>query len=181
MGTNKACRSVSQSHLAHFRWLLQLSFPCGPIHGMQSPQLQGGSALGTGNTQKASHFSGGSARSPWAASVPQPGPRHQAGMGAGHPRAGKDQLVIRGAAHSPCPPNPRQMCWVWMRWGAAAFVSRRFPCKPREQRAWGEGVTACLAAGSSRTRVPDKQPYHEAREGSTHTYRDLAHFQEMAQ
>ena len=97
------------------------------------------------------------------------------------PEPGSISFVIRGAAHSPCPPNPRQMCWVWMRWGAAAFVSRRFPCKPREQRAWGEGVTACLAAGSSRTRVPDKQPYHEAREGSTHTYRDLAHFQEMAQ
>ena len=62
------------------------------------------------------------------------------------PEPGSISFVIRGAAHSPCPPNPRQMCWVWMRWGAAAFVSRRFPCKPREQRAWGEGVPAGKAA-----------------------------------
>ena len=107
MGTDKACRSVSQSHLADFHWLLQLSCPCGPIHGMQSPQLQGGSALGTGNAQRASHFSGVSARSPGAASVPQPGPRHQAGMGAGHPRARKHQHSHQRGSPLPLPPQPQ--------------------------------------------------------------------------
>lgn len=103
-------------------------------------------------------------------------------MGAGHPRAGKHQHPHQRGSPRPLPTShPKQMCWVWMHWGAAVFVSHRFLCKAREQRAWGEGVTACLAAGSSRTWVPDKQPYHKAREGSTHTYHDLAHFQEMAQ
>ena len=119
-----------------------------------------------------------------------PGPRHQAGMGAGHPRAGKHQHPHQRGFHKPrLPGSPLSLPTTTPQagvvgvhaLGAAAFVSRWFLCKRREQRSWGQGVAACLAAGSSRTGVPNKQPYREAQEGSPHMYCDLVRFQEMLQ
>ena len=138
------------------------------------PQLQGGSAFGTGNAQRASHFSGGSTRSPEVvASVLLPGPRHQAGMGAGHPRAGKHQHPHQRGFHKPRLPGsplslptttPKQVWLVCTHWellplfpaGFCASEGNRGPGGRVSQPAWLQAVPELGFPISSLTARPRK-------------------------